>query len=105
MDVAEKEFEKILPLDGCFIIELFRKNVEKVSTRENKFVLFLGGMIQDIYHDLLLPENQIPWFVLELLFDRTRNYPECTKFTLIELAIKFFSRAISHYEPQELQRL
>ncbi|GKV44220.1 hypothetical protein SLEP1_g51419 [Rubroshorea leprosula] len=36
MGVAKEEFEKILLLDGCFIIELFRKNAEKVSTRSRK---------------------------------------------------------------------
>ncbi|GLU00192.1 hypothetical protein SLE2022_175750 [Rubroshorea leprosula] len=111
MDVV-KEFEEILLLDGCFIIELFRKhavlfseNVEQVPIKENEFVHFLTGMIHVIYHDLLLLDNQIPWFVLELLFDKTNEYLPCMNLTLVELAMKFFGH-VSGYEPrQELQRL
>ncbi|GLU11454.1 hypothetical protein SLE2022_281950 [Rubroshorea leprosula] len=50
-------------------------------------------MILTIYHDLFLLENQIPWFILQLLFDKTRA-PE-HKRTLIELAITLIRSAFS----------
>ncbi|GLU11450.1 hypothetical protein SLE2022_281920 [Rubroshorea leprosula] len=55
-------------------------------------------MILVIYHDLFLLENQIPWFVLELLFARTRV--SGSKTTLVELAIGFFGSAFSQDQLQ-----
>ncbi|GKV44237.1 hypothetical protein SLEP1_g51435 [Rubroshorea leprosula] len=111
INVAEEEFEEILLLDGCFIIELFRKHdelfskdVEQVSIQETGFPDLLTGMIHVIYHDLLLLDNQIPWFVLELLFNETNEHLPRRNSTLVGLAGKFF-RHVSSYEPQELQRL
>ncbi|GKV33064.1 hypothetical protein SLEP1_g41611 [Rubroshorea leprosula] len=91
--VTQEEFHKLLLLDGCFIIELFRKGAGEVSLQESEYTLFSSGMILTIYHDLFLLENQIPWFVLELLFDKTRG-PE-SKMTLVELAITFIHSAFS----------
>ncbi|GLU00194.1 hypothetical protein SLE2022_175770 [Rubroshorea leprosula] len=87
-DVSEENFKKMLLLDGCFIIELLR-------TKDD----FSKANYHAIYHDLLLLDNQIPWFVLELLFDRTKDYPECPKKSLVELATDFFSPAL----PRERQ--
>ncbi|GKV41371.1 hypothetical protein SLEP1_g48914 [Rubroshorea leprosula] len=50
-------------------------------------------MLQFLYHDLILLENQIPWFVLELLFSLTRDSFE-TK-SLLQLALVFFDNIFS----------
>ncbi|GKV44222.1 hypothetical protein SLEP1_g51422 [Rubroshorea leprosula] len=112
MDVARREFEEILLLDGCFIIGLFRKRTEMVSEndergsiQENEFVHLLTGMTHVIYHDLLLLDNQIPWFVLELLFDATNKDPQFINFTLVDLAMSFFGHVCCHVPPQELPKL
>ncbi|GKV50751.1 hypothetical protein SLEP1_g57447 [Rubroshorea leprosula] len=62
LDISEEEFIEMMVLDGCFII------------------LFFTGMLGDsfccngliyssILHDLVLVENQLPFFVLYKLFD------------------------------------
>ncbi|GLU09843.1 hypothetical protein SLE2022_266820 [Rubroshorea leprosula] len=93
IDAAKEKFEEILLLDRCFIIEMIRKSAGEVPIRENEYVLFSKGMILVIYHDLFLLENQIPWFVLELLFERTRVSQ--SKTMLVKLAIEFFGSAFS----------
>ncbi|GLU15876.1 hypothetical protein SLE2022_323320 [Rubroshorea leprosula] len=102
IDVSKEEFKKILLLDGCFIIELLRTKYEQdeqVRTIDEELrtideelrtrmkaqqLLFSNANYQVIYHDLLLLDNEIPWFVLQLLFDRTNDYLECTNFTLVD---------------------
>ncbi|XP_042958419.1 UPF0481 protein At3g47200-like [Carya illinoinensis] len=55
-------------LDGCFIIELFRK-WDGSSPRDGHDPIFeLDWMLPKIARDLLLFENQLPFFVLSKLF-------------------------------------
>ncbi|KAG7995592.1 hypothetical protein I3843_01G117600 [Carya illinoinensis] len=55
-------------LDGCFIIGLFRK-WDELSPRDDHDPIFqLDWMLRKIARDLLLFENQLPFFVLTKLF-------------------------------------
>ncbi|KAG6667585.1 hypothetical protein I3843_01G101800 [Carya illinoinensis] len=122
---SKHEFAKMMLLDGCFIIELFRKYQEynptnegdlynssdstdkDDSTDEDDPIFQLTWVLPRIARDLMLFENQLPFFVLEELFklsesneprDRTesRNSGEHTidieeKDGINELALNFFS--------------
>ncbi|KAM7267380.1 hypothetical protein ACFE04_009546 [Oxalis oulophora] len=87
-----EKFVTMLVMDGCFIIELFRKEEYGVGDEENKEsydpIFTMSCLRQNLNHDLILLENQIPWFVLEILFDHTKIKDE--KRPLDHLAIKFF---------------
>ncbi|XP_072968487.1 UPF0481 protein At3g47200-like [Typha angustifolia] len=61
--LTSKEFVKMMLLDGCFIIEFFLK------FHERDFVNNTFPGVQYIHLDLLLLENQIPFFVIEELFE------------------------------------
>lgn len=64
------EFAQMLLFDGCFIIELvYRSKLPQKLVGDP----ILGNtlVLIDIRHDLLLLENQIPWFVLVELFKLT----------------------------------
>ncbi|CAL9014811.1 unnamed protein product [Prunus brigantina] len=52
-------------------------------------------MLEYLYHDLLLLENQLPWFVLERLYNLTANNTNQTSASLIKLGINFFSQAVT----------
>ncbi|GMN31975.1 hypothetical protein TIFTF001_044642 [Ficus carica] len=67
--ISADEFVKILVLDGCFLIELFRKSEDKKLQKDDDPVFTVSCMRTLLGHDLILLENQIPWMVLELLFD------------------------------------
>ncbi|KAL8482673.1 hypothetical protein ACS0TY_025636 [Phlomoides rotata] len=58
------DFIKMLVLDGCFIIELIRNKVDEIQN----YRTFRG-----LEWDLVLLENQIPFFVLCELFDLIRG--------------------------------
>ncbi|KAE8697102.1 putative Calcium-binding EF-hand family protein [Hibiscus syriacus] len=96
-DVATElggEFVKTMLLDGVFVIELFRRDAEEVKEHSDP-ILTMSCMLQYLQHDLILLENQIPWLVLEILFEKTR-LPYESK-SLIELALTFFANTfISH---------
>ncbi|KAF5465133.1 hypothetical protein F2P56_015164 [Juglans regia] len=57
-------------LDGCFIIELFRKSEIYKKTRQEEYdpIFQTEWMVSTIARDLLLFENQLPLFILSKLF-------------------------------------
>ncbi|KAG6619489.1 hypothetical protein I3843_01G118200 [Carya illinoinensis] len=68
ISLKKGEFVEMMLLDGCFIIELFRK-WEMSSPRDEHDPIFqLDWMLPKIARDLLLFENQLPFFVLTKLF-------------------------------------
>ncbi|KAK1568682.1 hypothetical protein Q3G72_027512 [Acer saccharum] len=93
---TDEEFVKILVLDGCFIIELFLKDAEEPINDFDDPIYSMNVLLEFLKQDLILLENQIPWPVLELLFDMTMVSQ--TK-TLIELALNFFGYMFSSHRP------
>ncbi|KAE8697099.1 putative Calcium-binding EF-hand family protein [Hibiscus syriacus] len=90
------EFVRTMLLDGVFVIELFRKDSEKVKEHGDP-IFSMSCMLQYLYHDLILLKNQIPWLVLELLFEKTSLLNE-TK-SLIVLALLFFANTFTSHPP------
>ncbi|XP_017974826.1 PREDICTED: UPF0481 protein At3g47200-like [Theobroma cacao] len=87
------EFVKLLVLDACFIIELFRKYAGEIAKEQDDPIFSTSFRLQYLHHDLILLGNQIPWFVLETLFEKTKH-PAETK-PLVELALHFFANVFS----------
>ncbi|KAL5581324.1 hypothetical protein UlMin_013766 [Ulmus minor] len=88
IEIGDEEFIKVMVLDGCFIVELFRKyDDERLRDRDDP-IFTTSCVHQFLYHDLILLENQVPWLVLEILFDMTKTN---TEKTLVQLAIVFFA--------------
>ncbi|XP_031382740.1 UPF0481 protein At3g47200-like [Punica granatum] len=119
IDFRPEELVKILVLDGCFLIEFIRKHSMKDSLApENDDPVFtMSCMFQHLYHDLILLENQIPWIVLDHLFNLTRdpqnrqgtsnasssinwNSPDDT--SLLALVLEFFHHILPG-DPKKLQ--
>ncbi|XVE67725.1 hypothetical protein DITRI_Ditri09bG0011600 [Diplodiscus trichospermus] len=83
------EFVKTMVLDAIFIIELFRKGAGEITKELDDPIFSMACMFQYLHHDLILLENQIPWLVLEILFDKTK-LPSETR-SLMELALGFLA--------------
>ncbi|XP_073053541.1 UPF0481 protein At3g47200-like [Primulina eburnea] len=82
------EFTEMLVLDGCFVIELVRKyNMFHESTKKNDPIFGRAWMRASISWDLMLFENQIPFFVLCKLFDLIEVPNNHSR--LMYLALKF----------------
>ncbi|KAB8086689.1 hypothetical protein EE612_010159 [Oryza sativa] len=63
-DDDDDGFAEMLLLDGCFILEFFFK----LNCREPDALCDVGWGLPLLHSDLLLLENQIPFFVVETLF-------------------------------------
>ena len=67
--------------------------VYMVSKEKDDPIFSMSCMLQFLHHDLVLQENQIPWFALDILFNKTKG-PSETK-SLIELALHFLGNVFS----------
>ncbi|KAJ6776835.1 hypothetical protein OIU74_000917 [Salix koriyanagi] len=105
IDVGVEDFVRLLVIDGCFLIELFRKDRYGGLIEDDDPIFNMPCMMQYLYHDLILVENQIPWLVLELLFNKTAaaNSEQSTqareRITLSYLALQFFANIYSSTPP------
>ncbi|CAL4949217.1 unnamed protein product [Urochloa decumbens] len=63
--LGSDEFVRMLLLDGCFVLEFFFKR----HTKEPDPLCDVGWGLTLVRSDLLLLENQIPFFILERLHD------------------------------------
>jgi hypothetical protein len=59
------EFAEMLLLDGCFLVEFFLKGQESAEDA----LIDASWAMQNVYNDMLLLENQLPFFVLERFYD------------------------------------
>ncbi|KAL9367140.1 hypothetical protein Peur_038339 [Populus x canadensis] len=100
IDVGVEDFVRMLVIDGCFLIELFRKEQDNHLREDDDPIFNMSCMLQYLYHDLILVENQIPWLVLEHLFNMTAEPGNTT--TLAQLALQFFDTIISFRPPRKL---
>lgn len=104
IECSRQEFIEMMVLDGCFIIELFCIIGGIVQRDIDDPIFNMTLMFFVIMRDLLKLENQIPFFVLETLFEtsilssRKQNVSSLT-----ELALKFFDHAAER-PPEVLRR-
>ncbi|CAK9158342.1 unnamed protein product, partial [Ilex paraguariensis] len=86
IELEKDKFLEMMILDGCFIIELFRKFENQ--NFQNDPIFKISPILWSVKRDLLLFENQLPLSFLLQLFDII-GYPD-QQTPLIPLAIRFF---------------
>ncbi|XP_062105257.1 UPF0481 protein At3g47200-like [Humulus lupulus] len=69
-DDEDQAFEKIIMRDACFIVELFQRNDSKKES-DDDYILSTPWLKKAIKLDLIMLENQIPFFVLRQLYTIT----------------------------------
>ncbi|XP_024195577.2 UPF0481 protein At3g47200 [Rosa chinensis] len=74
--ISSEDLVEMMIVDGCFLIQLFRKcNDSKLRAFDDP-VFNMDCMFHFLCHDLLLLENQLPWFVIHKLYGLTHDlYP------------------------------
>ena len=87
------DFFKVILVDAIFILELIFRNVIKRWEPDDLFII---DKMDFIICDLVLFENQLPFFVLEVLFNLI--YPKFLNSSLIDLTFEFF-------EPFNVQKI
>ncbi|CAL5421171.1 unnamed protein product [Camellia sinensis] len=103
VDMSEDELVEMMIVDGCFLLELFRRDVWLVPRDNDDPVFNTSWMHENLYHDLILLENQIPWFVLHCLFHLTLSVHEQETSFLIKLVLKFFETTMLMTVPAEFK--
>ncbi|XP_062166189.1 UPF0481 protein At3g47200-like [Alnus glutinosa] len=98
--IESNDFLEMMVLDGCFIIQFLlffgSRNIGRKVLRDHP----LGRMdrdrvmLQKICADLFMLENQIPYFVLELLFKFFRNPSGGRDVSLPIYAVTTFSQTL-----------
>lgn len=94
--IDREKFVEMLVRDSCFMIELFSRYYKFPSN--TNYTLPSTLMFQFTYHDLILLENQVPWFVLKKVFDLVGHTTVQPPVPLHFLAINFFKKIFSHEE-------
>ncbi|GAY66562.1 hypothetical protein CUMW_249710 [Citrus unshiu] len=100
IDLDDREFIEVLVLDGCFIIELFRKDCDILPKEPDDPIFAMSCFLEYLNHDLILLENQIPWLVLERLFSLTMA-PDSERKSLIMVTLEYFANIFSSKKPDE----
>ncbi|XP_060188470.1 UPF0481 protein At3g47200-like [Lycium barbarum] len=83
------QFLRMLLLDGCFVVEFIRERAKKVTTgvpEGEHYIINVDCMVNQILRDLLLLENQLPFFVLTMLDDLTKQVNEFPLRQLVRFA-------------------
>ena len=89
------ELVKILIIEGCFIIELLRKYAVWELGKYADPIFSMSCMRSFLHHDLILLENQVPWMVLERLFNLTKD--PSRELPLVTLATKYLENFFPSY--------
>ncbi|CAN4090403.1 unnamed protein product [Withania somnifera] len=91
------QFLKILLYDGCFVVEFIRERCKMKPEGEDE-IIEVGCIYHQVVRDMLLLENQLPFFVLTKLHDLTKTMDQ-TK-TFIELVKNtFYSSLLNMRHP------
>nr|GME16443.1 UPF0481 protein At3g47200 [Ipomoea batatas] len=96
INLKSDEFVEILVLDGCFIIEVFRKIGRVVPSEEDDPFVSMSWIFPFLLRDFIRLENQIPFFILQRLFDLTKIPGD--ESSLSRLSLFFFNHALQRPE-------
>ncbi|KAJ6971983.1 hypothetical protein NC653_032518 [Populus alba x Populus x berolinensis] len=100
--VAESDpFVKMVLLDAVFILEYLLRNKDS-KKYEDDSLLSRSGLRFRIRQDLLLLENQLPFFILEKLYDHLRQDGKGSYNSFLNLAYDYLNRYNkSPYKPSD----
>ncbi|XP_066348926.1 UPF0481 protein At3g47200-like [Miscanthus floridulus] len=92
--MGSNDLAECLVLDGTFVLELFRGAldsgkgfVDDLGYSRHDPIFAMRGAMHAVRNDMILLENQVPLFVLDLLLDIQLGNPEQT---VASLAVQFF---------------
>ncbi|KAL2463262.1 hypothetical protein Fot_52918 [Forsythia ovata] len=73
IQLKQDEFVEMLLLDGCFVIEFLRKFQDTEFCDEDDMIFQYGHIQSHLLRDLVVFENQLPFFIIERLFNMTET--------------------------------
>ncbi|CAL8996917.1 unnamed protein product [Prunus brigantina] len=102
------KFVCIILVDAAFVIELLLRYYSEELRDDNDWIFKKPWMLTNIVPDMLLLENQLPFFILEDLFDankvRVNNSETAGRPSMIKLSYRFFKKVAGlHWSEDELK--
>ncbi|KAI9115475.1 hypothetical protein K1719_013794 [Acacia pycnantha] len=103
IDLTEHQLVKLTLRDAGYIIQLFimTNKIDEVGNDDAK--LIWSSLAPNVFQDLLLLENQLPFFVIEELFNKA--FPHNSRESLpsfLELTYRYFHRlSVEKLEPND----
>ncbi|MCL7033696.1 hypothetical protein MKW94_021351 [Papaver nudicaule] len=99
INISSDDFVRMMVMDGCFIIELLRLYHEFCTSDNRQKVVddpifTTRWMLRALQRDLMMIQNQLPFFVLQELYSLITSNPrksfEVDNISLIDLTMNFF---------------
>ncbi|XP_016651815.1 PREDICTED: UPF0481 protein At3g47200-like [Prunus mume] len=94
IDLSSDEFAELMLVDAIFVLELMIRHQFFEYVDDCDRIYRKPRMIEDVFHDVLLIENQIPFFVLEGLYNLVDNGSKRTLKFFVELTHEFFKASV-----------
>ncbi|EPS60292.1 hypothetical protein M569_14510, partial [Genlisea aurea] len=91
IEFSGDELAEMMVLDGCFVIEILRKFGGIVAFEADDPLLSVSWVLPFFLRDFIRIENQVPFFILQSLFDLTQQR---SGVSLPTLALKFFNNLL-----------
>ncbi|XP_050142253.1 UPF0481 protein At3g47200-like [Malus sylvestris] len=104
IELCTDKFVRIILVDAAFIIELLLRYCSIIQPDSNDRIFHKPCLIKDIAPDMLLLENQLPFFILKDLF-ATGEVPT-TNLSVLELSYRFCKQSTSlHVDKDKLKSI
>ncbi|KAI4342455.1 hypothetical protein MLD38_027082 [Melastoma candidum] len=95
--LSSKDFIRMMIVDGCFVVGLLRLYHKSREERVDDPIFTTPWMLRTLQRDLIMLENQLPYFVLEELFNLTSTDNQETP--LKHLIVMFFDPLFPREDP------
>lgn len=95
------EFVEMLVLDGSFLVELLLRSHYPQLREEKDRIFGKPTMITDVCRDMILIENQLPFFVVKGFFNLLTSYYQRGTSSILEIVKCHFSCFLSNIDDKE----
>ncbi|XP_021802034.1 UPF0481 protein At3g47200-like [Prunus avium] len=97
---SSDKFVSIILVDAAFVIELLLRYYFEELRDDNDWIFKKPWMLTNIVPDMLLLENQLPFVILEVLFD-TLRVESAERPSMIKLSHRFFKKVVGLQRSQK----
>ncbi|KAJ4718662.1 hypothetical protein OWV82_010313 [Melia azedarach] len=97
LTIEKDKFIEMMVIDGCFILELLLKFVGIVEPDTTDPIFNKPCILDNIRRDLILLENQIPWYLLQVLYIQSVPQDQDKLFTnrdLLNYSLSFLQHTL-----------
>ncbi|KAJ9141380.1 hypothetical protein P3X46_031922 [Hevea brasiliensis] len=98
IEYGSEKFVKMMSLDATFIIMLLLKNhCPQLRSNNIDRIFYKPKMISYLWYDIILLENQVPFFILEELFKFSNKAELVEGLSMIKLTRSFFEGCMGYW--------